>query len=42
MSATPRRRASTRSTFRSGFSDENTKVRYAVQPGAISAAAGVR
>jgi beta-galactosidase len=28
-------------TFRSGFSDENTKVRYAVQPGAISAAAGV-
>ncbi|MEO5934116.1 MAG: beta-galactosidase, partial [Duganella sp.] len=29
-------------TFRSGFSDENTKVRYAVQPGAISEAAGVR
>ena len=28
-------------TFRSGFSDENTKVRYAVQPGAISEAAGV-
>jgi beta-galactosidase len=29
-------------TFRSGFSDENTKVRYAVQPGAIGEAAGVR
>ena len=29
-------------TFRSGFSDEHTKVRYAVQPGAISEAAGVR
>jgi beta-galactosidase len=29
-------------TFRSGFSDENTKVRYATQPGAISEAAGVR
>lgn len=29
-------------TFRSGFSDENTKVRYAVQPGAISEAAGIR
>lgn len=28
-------------TFRSGFSDENTKVRYASQPGAIAAAAGV-
>ncbi len=29
-------------TFRSGYADENTKVRYAVQPGAISEAAGVR
>jgi beta-galactosidase len=29
-------------TFRSGFSDENTKVRHAVQPGAISEAAGIR
>jgi beta-galactosidase len=29
-------------TFRSGFADENNKVRYAVQPGAISEAAGVR
>ena len=29
-------------TFRSGFSDENTKVRYAAQPGGISEAAGVR
>lgn len=29
-------------TFRSGFADENTKVRYAMQPGAIGAAAGVR
>jgi len=28
-------------TFKSGFSDENTKVRYATQPGAISEAAGV-
>ena len=28
-------------TFKSGFSDENTKVRYATQPGAISQAAGV-
>ena len=29
-------------TFKSGFSDENTKVRYATQPGAIAEAAGVR
>ena len=29
-------------TFRSGFSDEHAKVRYAVQPGAISEAAGIR
>ncbi|MEG8040335.1 beta-galactosidase [Sphingomonas sp. LR60] len=29
-------------TFKSGFSDENTKVRYATQPGAIAQAAGVR
>jgi beta-galactosidase len=29
-------------TFRSGFSDEHTKVRYAVQPGAISEAGGIR
>jgi beta-galactosidase len=29
-------------TFKSGFSDENTKVRYADQPGAIAEAAGVR
>nr|WP_315399748.1 beta-galactosidase [uncultured Duganella sp.] len=29
-------------TFRSGFSDEHTKVRYAAQPGAIGEAAGVR
>jgi beta-galactosidase len=29
-------------TFRSGFSDENTKVRYATQPGAIAEAAGIR
>ncbi len=29
-------------TFKSGFSDENTKVRYATQPGAIVQAAGVR
>jgi len=28
-------------TFKSGFSDENTKVRYAAQPGAIAEAAGV-
>lgn len=28
-------------TFRSGFSDENTKVRYATQPGAIAEAAGI-
>lgn len=28
-------------TFKSGFSDENTKVRYATQPGAIAQAAGV-
>jgi beta-galactosidase len=28
-------------TFKSGFSDENVKVRYATQPGAISQAAGV-
>ncbi len=28
-------------TFKSGFSDENTKVRYATQPGAIAEAAGV-
>lgn len=28
-------------TFKSGFSDENTKVRYATQPGAIAKAAGV-
>lgn len=28
-------------TFKSGFSDENTKVRYAAQPGAISESAGV-
>lgn len=27
-------------TFKSGFSDENTKVRYASQPGAIAEAAG--
>ena len=29
-------------TFRSGFSDENTKVRYSAQPGGISVAAGIR
>jgi beta-galactosidase len=29
-------------TFRSGFADEHTKVRYAVQPGAIGEAAGIR
>ena len=29
-------------TFKSGFSDENVKVRYATQPGAIAEAAGVR
>lgn len=29
-------------TFKSGFSDENTKVRYATQPGAIAEAAGVK
>lgn len=29
-------------TFKSGFSDENIKVRYATQPGEISEAAGVR
>ncbi|MGO4515136.1 beta-galactosidase [Terriglobus sp. 2YAB30_2] len=29
-------------TFKSGFSDENTKVRYASQPGGISEAAGVK
>lgn len=29
-------------TFKSGFSDENTKVRYATQPGGIAEAAGVR
>ncbi|NIJ30924.1 beta-galactosidase [Sphingomonas insulae] len=29
-------------TFKSGFADENTKVRYATQPGAIAEAAGVR
>jgi beta-galactosidase len=29
-------------TFRSGFSDENTKVRYATQPGAIAEAAGIQ
>lgn len=28
-------------TFKSGFSDENTKVRYGPQPGAIAQAAGV-
>ncbi|KLE36150.1 beta-galactosidase [Aurantiacibacter luteus] len=28
-------------TFKSGFSDENTQVRYATQPGAIAEAAGV-
>ena len=28
-------------TFKSGFSDENTKVRYATQPGAIAEAAGI-
>lgn len=28
-------------TFKSGFSNEDTKVRYAVQPGAIAEAAGV-
>ncbi|WP_329742019.1 beta-galactosidase [Dyella sp. A6] len=28
-------------TFKSGFSDQNTKVRYTVQPGDISKAAGV-
>ena len=28
-------------TFKSGFSDENTKVRYGSQPGAIAQAAGV-
>ncbi|WP_095011912.1 beta-galactosidase [Tsuneonella mangrovi] len=28
-------------TFKSGFSDENTKVRYTTQPGDITAAAGV-
>lgn len=28
-------------TFKSGFSDENTKVRYAMQPGEIAKAAGV-
>lgn len=29
-------------TFRSGFADENNKVRHTAQPGGISAAAGVR
>ena len=29
-------------TFKSGFSDENTKVRYASQPGRIAEAAGVK
>ena len=29
-------------TFKSGFSDENSKVRYATQPGRIAEAAGVR
>lgn len=29
-------------TFKSGFSDENTKVRYTAQPGGIAEAAGVR
>jgi beta-galactosidase len=29
-------------TFKSGFSDENVKVRYATQPGDIAQAAGVR
>jgi beta-galactosidase len=29
-------------TFRSGFSDENTKVRFASQPGRIAEAAGVK
>ncbi|MEJ5978830.1 beta-galactosidase [Novosphingobium sp. PS1R-30] len=29
-------------TFKSGFSDENTKVRYAAQPGGIAEAAGVK
>lgn len=29
-------------TFKSGFSDEHVKVRYATQPGAIAEAAGVR
>jgi beta-galactosidase len=29
-------------TFKSGFSDENVKVRYATQPGGIAEAAGVR
>jgi beta-galactosidase len=29
-------------TFKSGFSDENTKVRYESQPGGIAEAAGVR
>ena len=29
-------------TFKSGFSDENTKVRHTPQPGAITEAAGVR
>ncbi|MEO6716928.1 MAG: beta-galactosidase [Novosphingobium sp.] len=29
-------------TFKSGFSDENTKVRYATQPGRIAEAAGVK
>lgn len=29
-------------TFKSGFADENTKVRYAAQPGAIAEAAGVK
>jgi beta-galactosidase len=29
-------------TFKSGFSDENTKVRYTSQPGRIAEAAGVR
>lgn len=29
-------------TFKSGFSDENTKVRYATQPGGIAEAAGIK
>lgn len=29
-------------TFKSGFSDENTRVRYGAQPGGISGAAGVQ